>query len=296
MRPNLYDYLKVIAILLMIVDHIGYFLYPDMIELRVIWRWSFPLFFMLIGWNKSTRIGFWLIFCALVVQGTLRGVSFFRGYDLRQLNILPVAILVKLLIGVIQSFSKWVVRKWTWVTKLAIDGYSFGLWTQVLDAMDAVPGVKKIKKATLYYLLRTLGLVGLIGLMVGLYFLIPMSRDYVEYGTMTLWMALLGLAIRQYKSWWWILWLPMTIGFFGLKSINSLFPFSDSQRVVTYIGWIVWIITIRVLSYHNYSIKKFIIRDKFVLFLSRYAVWIYVFHFLWLLARVVIKQTINNPA
>lgn len=156
MRPNLYDYLKVIAIALMIVDHIGYFLYPDIMELRMIGRWSFPLFFMLIGWNKSTRIGAGLIFCAVAVQGVLRGVSFFKGYDLRQLNILPAAILVKLLIGVLQSFSKWVVRKGTGVTKQAIDVYSYGLGTKVLDAMDTVPGVKTIKKTSLYYLLRIL--------------------------------------------------------------------------------------------------------------------------------------------
>ena len=291
MRPNLYDYLKVIAILLMIVDHIGYFLYPDMIELRVIWRWSFPLFFMLIGWNKSTRIGGGLIFCALAVQGVLRGVSYFKGYDLRQLNILPAVILVKLFIWVLQSFSKWVVRKGTGVTKQAIDIYSYGLGNKVLDAMDTVPGVKTIKKTTLYYLLRTLWLLGIVALMVGLYFLIPASKEFVEYGTMTLGMALLGLTIRQYKSWRRILWLPMTLGFFGLKSVNSSFPFSNTQRIVAYVGWIAWMISIRVLSYKNYSMKKFALRDAFVLFLSKYAVWIYVLHFLGLLARIVIKQS-----
>lgn len=131
--------------------------------------------------------------------------------------------------------------------------------------------------------------------MVGLYFLIPASKEYVEYGTMTLGMALLGLTIRQYKSWRRILWLPMALGFLGLKSVNSAFPFSNTQRIVAYIGWIAGIISVRVLSYKNFSIKKFVIRDTFVLFLSKYAVWIYVLHFLGLLTRLVIKQSIQQP-
>ena len=28
--PNLYDYLKVFAIIAMIIDHIGYYLYPEL--------------------------------------------------------------------------------------------------------------------------------------------------------------------------------------------------------------------------------------------------------------------------
>ena len=132
--------------------------------------------------------------------------------------------------------------------------------------------------------------------MVGLYFLIPASKVYIEYGSMTLGMALLGLSIRQYKSWRRILWLPMALGFLGLKSVNSAFPFSNTQRIVAYIGWIAGMISIRTLSYKNYSMKKFALRDSFVLFLSKYAVWIYVLHFLGLLVRIVIKQSTHTPA
>ena len=43
-RPNLYDYLKIVAIFTMIIDHIGYFFAPEIIELRLIGRVAFPIF------------------------------------------------------------------------------------------------------------------------------------------------------------------------------------------------------------------------------------------------------------
>lgn len=55
LRPNLYDYLKILALVTMIIDHVGYFLYPEMIWLRVVGRVAFPLFLVLVGYNCSYR-------------------------------------------------------------------------------------------------------------------------------------------------------------------------------------------------------------------------------------------------
>ena len=38
------NFLKIIAIITMLIDHIGYVFFPDRIELRIIGRISFPLF------------------------------------------------------------------------------------------------------------------------------------------------------------------------------------------------------------------------------------------------------------
>lgn len=54
-RPNLYDYLKTIALLTMIMDHIGYYLFPDQLRLRFIGRIAFPIFLFLVGFNGSYR-------------------------------------------------------------------------------------------------------------------------------------------------------------------------------------------------------------------------------------------------
>lgn len=54
-RPNLYDYLKVLAVLTMIVDHVGYYLFPTVLELRLIGRLAFPIFLFLVGFSWSYR-------------------------------------------------------------------------------------------------------------------------------------------------------------------------------------------------------------------------------------------------
>lgn len=52
-RPNLYDYLKILAIITMTIDHIGYYLFPEYEWLRVIGRIAFPLFLFLVGFSWS---------------------------------------------------------------------------------------------------------------------------------------------------------------------------------------------------------------------------------------------------
>lgn len=52
---NSHDLLKAIAIVLMVVDHIGHYFMPDLVVLRWIGRFSFPLFFFLIGYSTHYR-------------------------------------------------------------------------------------------------------------------------------------------------------------------------------------------------------------------------------------------------
>lgn len=65
-RPNLYDYLKVFAIFVMIVDHIGFFIFPHVPLLRLVGRLAFPVFLFLVWFNWSYTFDrrlwlFWLI-------------------------------------------------------------------------------------------------------------------------------------------------------------------------------------------------------------------------------------------
>lgn len=68
LRPNLYDLLKVFAICVMIIDHIGYYLFPDLLELRLIGRFAFPIFLFLVGFNGSYRWRRSLLGMAILVQ------------------------------------------------------------------------------------------------------------------------------------------------------------------------------------------------------------------------------------
>jgi hypothetical protein len=50
-RANSHDWLKAIAILLMVVDHTGVYFFPDEYLYRFVGRFSFPIFFFLIGYT-----------------------------------------------------------------------------------------------------------------------------------------------------------------------------------------------------------------------------------------------------
>lgn len=54
-RPNLYDYLKILAIVAMLVDHIWYFFFPQYLRLRLIGRIAFPIFLFLVWFSNSYK-------------------------------------------------------------------------------------------------------------------------------------------------------------------------------------------------------------------------------------------------
>ena len=56
-----YDLLKTLALVLMVIDHIGYFFYPEEMWWRVLGRLSVPIWFFLIGYaNARDCFGLWL--------------------------------------------------------------------------------------------------------------------------------------------------------------------------------------------------------------------------------------------
>jgi hypothetical protein len=67
LRPNLYDYLKVFAILTMIIDHIWYYIFPDVIWFRLIWRMAFPIFLFLVWFSWSYRRRWNIFIWAIII-------------------------------------------------------------------------------------------------------------------------------------------------------------------------------------------------------------------------------------
>ena len=51
--PNTIDQLKLIAIVTMFIDHLGSFLFPDLVWLRVIGRASFPIWLFIVGYHAA---------------------------------------------------------------------------------------------------------------------------------------------------------------------------------------------------------------------------------------------------
>lgn len=65
---NTHDLLKFFALLFMVIDHIGFFFFPEIAEFRVVGRFSFPLWFFLIGYGSSQRIQYNIIVLYIVME------------------------------------------------------------------------------------------------------------------------------------------------------------------------------------------------------------------------------------
>ena len=85
-----YDFLKTIAIILMVVDHVGVYFYPDESWFRILGRLCVPIWFFLIGYARTRDIP-WRIVAGIFIlaaSNMLAGEYFF-----------PMTILVTLMIG-----------------------------------------------------------------------------------------------------------------------------------------------------------------------------------------------------
>lgn len=65
---NSHDLVKIVAVGLMVVDHVGQFLLPDNLWFRVIGRGAAPLFFFLIGYDNRLHITTSLITYGLILS------------------------------------------------------------------------------------------------------------------------------------------------------------------------------------------------------------------------------------
>lgn len=74
-----YDLLKSLALILMIVDHIGHYFYPDIIWFRVIGRLSVPIWFFLIGYADTRHVQpvIWIGGAVLSVSSVIAGEYLF---------------------------------------------------------------------------------------------------------------------------------------------------------------------------------------------------------------------------
>ena len=63
-----YDFFKFVAILVMIIDHVGKYFLPEIEILRVIGRVAAPLFFFLVGYSKSQRLEHKILIYAVLLQ------------------------------------------------------------------------------------------------------------------------------------------------------------------------------------------------------------------------------------
>lgn len=87
-----YDLLKSFALITMIIDHVGAFLYPEQMEWRVIGRFSMPVWLFLVGYAQSRDLSksLWIGGGILVV------FDLFIGQGVFDLNILFTILFVRM--------------------------------------------------------------------------------------------------------------------------------------------------------------------------------------------------------
>jgi hypothetical protein len=137
LRPNLYDYLKVLALITMIVDHIGYFLYPELVRLRLVGRIAFPLFLLLVGYNLSYARRWSLWISALLVQAVIVWCYRVWVIDYFMLNILIAIALTRVFLWwfshqkpILQQilFALTLLLAWTTLWVIEYGTFSLAFW------------------------------------------------------------------------------------------------------------------------------------------------------------------------
>ena len=70
-----YDLLKALAIVLMVIDHIGYFFFPENMWWRIVGRLCVPIWFFLIGYAQTREIPklFWIAGVVVVLSAVVSG-------------------------------------------------------------------------------------------------------------------------------------------------------------------------------------------------------------------------------
>lgn len=104
-RPNLYDYLKILAIVTMIIDHVWFLFYPDLLILRIIGRMAFPLFLFLVWYNHSYgwKSSLWVY--GAVLQILMRVWSAYWLIDMWYANILLAIWWTRVIMKILQQYD-----------------------------------------------------------------------------------------------------------------------------------------------------------------------------------------------
>lgn len=95
-----YDFLKALALLLMLVDHFGAYVMADEMWLRAVGRLSAPIWLFLIGFARSRDLDMRL----WIGMGVLILVDMLIGYTILPINILGSFLLIRMIIDKVMPF------------------------------------------------------------------------------------------------------------------------------------------------------------------------------------------------
>lgn len=97
-----YDLLKSLALILMVIDHIGYYFFPDESIWRLIGRFSAPIWLFLIGYASTQKLEPRLWIGAFILMGGM----YLMHAPIIPLNILFTFLIMRLIIHPLMSIGK----------------------------------------------------------------------------------------------------------------------------------------------------------------------------------------------
>lgn len=136
--PNSYDILKCIALITMVIDHTGHYLFPGELWFRVIGRAAFPIFLFLVGYSRSTQFDLWLLIGAMLV---------FLGKGITGMPLFPLYILFAIMLW--RSILGWMEKRPHWLQDMPV------LWVAML--LFYVPSMMLVEYGTLGLMFAVLG-------------------------------------------------------------------------------------------------------------------------------------------
>lgn len=98
---NSHDLVKFVALLIMTIDHIGAYLLPDELWWRAVGRITFPVWFFLIGYARSTKISTELLWGVVILMAS----NLWAYYPMFPLNALVSIILCRLVLRLSDRYA-----------------------------------------------------------------------------------------------------------------------------------------------------------------------------------------------
>lgn len=92
-KSNYQDLLKAVALIAMIIDHAGLYLFPDEVYMRVIGRYSMPIFLFFVGYNFNNNIRIKILVYGVILQ-IITLFFIFKAY-------VPANILITIFLGLL---------------------------------------------------------------------------------------------------------------------------------------------------------------------------------------------------
>ncbi len=98
---NTFDIAKTVALILMLIDHIGAYFFPYDLHFRAIGRGACIVFFFITGYNNSYKIKFDLVLLAML----LTFIHHYYGHRFFHMDILVSFIIIKALLQLLDKYS-----------------------------------------------------------------------------------------------------------------------------------------------------------------------------------------------